>query len=131
LIRDTESLVAIRAIEAQVEKEHPELKLDSCIANDLQVDPNDPSNTGAVIRCKVTKNEKCYRAADPWSTGAAPEMGLLAYGHTLVVKCRSRPWTYQGNCGITIYVNLLRGVGVNNTPWGLPVKPEGAVVTWD
>jgi hypothetical protein len=131
LVCDAESLIAIRALEAQTQSENPHLTLDSCIADGSEVDPNNPANTGYVVRCKVTKNEKCYRATDPWGTGAAPELSLLAYGHTLVAKCRMRPWTYQENCGITIYVNLLRGIGVNNAPWGLPVKGDGPVVTWD
>jgi hypothetical protein len=126
LITDSTTIQVIHELEVKIQTKYPGMVLDSCFGEELK---NPDDGTAAYpLRVKMTKLERCYRVKDAWQTGAAPNLSLLDYGHTVVVKCRAREWTYQDKCGITIYVNLLRGIGAVPHPWGL--QPKADSVEW-
>jgi hypothetical protein len=127
LLTDLDSLEHIRQLEAASQAAHPELLLNSTIQDDAVLHP-DTGTAGYVVRIKMSRNPRCYRATNPWTTGAAPTMNLLDYGHTVLLQCREQEWVYQAGCGITIYANLIRGVGAVAVPWGL--TPPAPDVEW-
>jgi hypothetical protein len=116
LIIDPESVLSIRSLEEKQAHDHPSLALNSCLESVINPDTGDE---GWALRVKFTRNPRCYRSNNPWQTGAAPTLDLLAYGHTVLMQCREQGWCYQESCGITVYANLIRGVGAVAEPWGL------------
>ena len=123
--KDMQTIECVKAAEAEVQALYPQLELNSCLGP-LIINPEDPDETGYLMRVKLTKNSKQYYVVDPWVCGAALDLDGLAYGHTCVFKCKFAPWEYKGGCGITIYANMVRGIGRVPQPWGRPEKTGGA-----
>lgn len=122
---DQQTIGCVQAAEAEAQALYPNLKLNSCLGP-LITNPDDPNESGYLMRVKLTKNSKQYYVVDPWDCGAALTLDGLGYGHTCVCKCKFSPWEYKSGCGITIYANMVKGVGCVPQPWGRPEKEGGA-----
>lgn len=126
---DSETLQLISKMEAEVARNNQGLELNSCVGPAV-TNPSNPDESGHVLRLKLTKNYKCYLAQDAWETGAAPTLDTLDYGHLCLFKCRAVTWTYKNACGITLYANLVNGVGMAPQPWGREEQPQKDAVQW-
>lgn len=113
MVLDQDTFAEITMRELEVSSTYPNMELKSCIG-DLVPHPVAGEVGGHPLRVKMTKNKKCYRAH---GAGAASSLDSLHCGHTVVLQCRSLPWTYKNTCGITIYANLVRGTGESPTSW--------------
>lgn len=128
-VEDDATLSMITKLEEAVALANPGLELNSCVG-ELVRNPHNIDETGFGVRLKLTKNGKCYKATDPWESGAAQALEGLEYGHLCLFKCRAMPWTYKNACGITLYANLVNGVGSEPQPWGRADLPQKAAVQW-
>jgi hypothetical protein len=130
VVCDQASIEAIRKLEADTQAANPQSALNSVIGV-VGAHPIS-GQAGYEVRVKMTKNEKCYRADKPWTSGAAPDLSLLGHGHTVIMKCRSSSWKYEDSCGITIYANIVKGIGANVVPWGAAQSDsQPAPISWD
>lgn len=125
MVFDSDTVSSIHQRELEVATAYPNLRLSSCIGEPIQ--HPETGVTGFLVRLKLTKNGRCYRVHDN-AAGAAPSLDELCAGHTAVFQCRSVAWTYKDACGITVYANLVRGLGVETKLWESPVQATSSVV---
>lgn len=127
---DADTLDFIRQQEASVARENPDFQLHSVLRDEIK--HSELPMTGVPCRVKMTKKSSAYSAQNP-GEGAAPNLEALGCNHLLVAQCRAQPWCFNNMCGITIYCNVVRGLGVLASPWVVSAAGESAaagVVEW-
>ena len=125
MVFDADTVSSIHQRELEVSVAYPGMRLVSCIGAPVQ--HPETGVTGFLVRLKLTTNERCYHIHED-APGAAPSLDKLCSGHTAVLQCRRIGWTYKDSCGITIYANLVRGLGVESKLWASHVHATSSVV---
>ena len=123
-VTDGDTIVKIRHMEQQVAVRHPECKLNSCI---VSTKPVADGVVAHLVRAKFTQQQRNFQTAYPDVIGNVKD---LSFGHLVVAKCRVSSWTMRGECGLTIYGNVIRCVGASQNPIGEDYA-ENMDIVWD
>ena len=123
-VSDQNTVENIRHMEAQAARLYPESKLNSCILNTKQLEDGKIVN---LVRAKFTQEQRNFQTAYP---DVVANVGDLSFGHLVVAKCRASSWSMRGECGITIYGNVLRCVGAAEKPVADDYT-ENMDIVWD
>lgn len=111
-VTDPDTIAFVHRLEKQACEKYPECKLNSSIVSTETLADGRPL---CLLRTKFTKKQRCFRTDVPQHVEKLDEIG---YGDLILAKCSVSDWSMEGQCGIVIYANIIRCVGVSTNPAG-------------
>lgn len=120
VLMDPESIAHLMDLEKALAESGPGT-VNSCIIRTVE---GEGGIVYPVVRVKLTKDNSKYDGGDAWTTGAAPCLEDLRFGHLICGMFRSVTWRRGAEKGLSLYGNMLLGVGKSDKPIGEYVQPS-------